>query len=375
MRASLTNSVKETRVMLRNFRRRNSLSRNILVAIAAVVVLGIAIKRSYAQKTTAAEESKGAQILLLGTHGGPVLSERQSEPATLLIVDGRQYLIDCGIGTMRRMLDAGVKSDTIGTIFITHNHPDHALGIVDVLANDFLSVDFGVGLKEFNIYGPPETPALVSAAYNYISIPYGVFAAEPLGASTLANPFKAHVVDHDGLVYKDDKIRVAAAENSHYHLMRSQYHAMMKSYSYRFETPYGAIVFTGDTGPSTAAEALAKGADVLISEVEDLEAVEEGEKSPAARPGNAPGNGDVMAEHMRKEHLSFKALGELASKAQVKALVLYHYVGGEDGARFAAGVKQYYSGPVFAGEDLARYCLGAEGTGNGSRSSALRLCP
>jgi hypothetical protein len=85
----------------------------------------------------------------------------------------------------------------VGTIFLTHNHPDHALGLVDALANDFLTVDFGVPgtPQEFNIYGPPETPALVNAAYDYIRIPYGVFAAEPLGASTLINPFKAHVAD------------------------------------------------------------------------------------------------------------------------------------------------------------------------------------
>jgi ribonuclease BN (tRNA processing enzyme) len=362
MRRTLTN-LKKSMVVLRN----------IFAPLAGILALGLTPEPSLAQNMTPAEAPKGVQILLLGTHGGPTLSERRSEPATLLIVDGRPYLIDCGIGTVRRMLEAGVKSDTIGTIFITHNHPDHALGLVDVLANDFLSVDFGVGLQEFNIYGPPETPGLVSAAYNFIKIPYGVFAAEPLGASTLVNPFKAHIIDHDGVAYQDDKIRVTAAENSHYQLMRAQYHATMKSFSYRFETPYGAIVFTGDTGPSTAVEALAKGADVLISEAEDLEAVEEGEKSPAARPGNAPGNGDAMAEHMRKEHLSFKALGELASRARVRALILYHYVGGDDGAKFAAGVKQFYSGPVFAGEDLARYCLDAD-TASAGKSAALRPC-
>lgn len=56
-----------------------------------------------------------------------MLSKRRSEPATLLIVDGRPYLIDCGIGTMRRMFDARVQSQMVRTIFITHNHPDHAL--------------------------------------------------------------------------------------------------------------------------------------------------------------------------------------------------------------------------------------------------------
>ena len=326
-------------------------------------------QKTLAQNATPAEAQKGVQILLLGTQGGPRLNKQRSEPATLLMVDGRAYLIDCGIGTMRRMLEAGVQSQTIGTIFITHNHPDHALGLVDVLANDFFFVYFGAPgtPQEFNIYGPPETPALVSAAYDYIRIPYGVFAAEPLGASTLVNPFKAHVIDHDGLVYQDDKIRVTAAENSHYQLIPAKYRASMKSYSYRFETAYGAIVFTGDTGPSAAVETLAKGADVLISEVEDLEATGNGGRRPVTKPGG----GDVLAEHMLREHLPFKAVGELASKAQVKALILYHFVGGDDVEQFAAGVREHYSGPVFAGKDLARYCLGADGV---KGELGLRAC-
>lgn len=328
--------------------------------------------KTFAQGAAPTEALKGVQILLLGTHGGPVLDKQRSEPAGLLIVDGQPYLIDCGIGTMRRILEAGMKSQTIGTIFITHNHPDHALGLVDVLANDFLAVDFGVPetSQEFNIYGPPETPALVRAAYDYIKIPYGVFAAEPLGASALVNPFRAHVINQDGLVYQDGKIRVTATENTHYQLMPAEYHANMKSYSYRFETSYGAIVFTGDTGPSAAVAALAKGADVLISEVEDLDATE---KNPRL-PDVGSGNGDVMAQHMRKEHLPLKAVGQLASKAQVKALILYHFVGGDDGAHFAAEVRKYYSGPVFAGEDFARYCLSAGTTMRESRADGLRPC-
>ena len=328
----------------------------ILGIAAALLMLVMMPERSLAQNATPAKAPKGVQILLLGTRGGPVLSKRRSEPATLLMVDGRPYLIDCGIGTMRRMLDAGVPSQTVGTIFITHNHPDHALGLVDVLANDFLTVDFGVPgtLQEFNIYGPPETPALVSAAYAYVRIPYEIFAAEPLGSNTLVNPFRAHAIGHDGLAYQDEKIRVTAAENSHYQLMPEKYHSSMKSYSYRFETPYGAVVFTGDTGPSPAVEALAKGADVLISEVEDLDAIENTGPGPVAK------SGDLMMEHMHKEHLPMKAVGELASKAQVKALILCHFVGGKDGTRFAAGVRRYYAGPVFAGEDLARYCFATD---------------
>src|SRR5690348_9175219 len=81
--------------------------------------------------------SKRTEVLFLGTAGGPPLRLDRSEPSTLLVVDGRPYLIDCGIGTMRRMLRAGVKSEQVRTIFLTHLHADHDLGLADVMANDF----------------------------------------------------------------------------------------------------------------------------------------------------------------------------------------------------------------------------------------------
>ena len=345
--------------------------RDVLVIAVAVFSLGMMPAKPLAQSAPPQEMRKGLQILLLGTHGGPALDEQRSEPATLLIVDGKPYLIDCGIGTMRRLLQAGVPSETIGSVFITHLHPDHALGLVDVLANDYhyLDMDAPQSHREFDIYGPPQTPALVSAAYDTIRIPYGIFAAEPIGRSPLFDPFRAHAIDHDGEVYRDDRIRVTAAENTHYQLMPAKDRASMKSYSYRFETRYGAVVFTGDTGPSAAVEALAKNADVLISEVEDLNAME----NDARAIGDA-GNADTLVKHMQAEHLPMHAVGELASRAEVRSVILNHFLGGENGARFVAGVKEAYAGPVYAGRDLDRYCLAADVAGGGTEASRLRPC-
>ncbi len=320
--------------------------------------------------------AKGDVILLLGTHGGPGLTKERSESASVLFVDGRPYLIDCGVGTMRRLLEAGVNSAAIGTIFITHDHPDHTMGLADVLQNDFLTDDFAMVTaggtiisprgrsRKITIYGPPPTAELVSAAYNYIRVAYSTFAAEGLGASTLVDPFEAHEIDHDGLVYQDDKIRVTAAENTHFRLMPAKYRARMKSYSYRFETPHGAIVFTGDTGPSEPVQKLATGADVLVSEVIDL-------GGGAVAPG-VPNQG-VLAEHMRTEHMPMKDLGEMVTKAHVKAVLMVHFVGAGSGEQFVTGVKKYYLGTVFAGEDLARYCLWTPES-SGATAHALHPC-
>ncbi|MGH9430700.1 MAG: MBL fold metallo-hydrolase [Terriglobia bacterium] len=298
----------------------------------------------------------------------------RSEPSSLLIVDGRSYLIDCGIGTIRRLVRAGIRSETIGTIFITHHHPDHDLGLASVMANDFFNMDLAGAAHNINIYGPPQTEEFVKAAFSYISIPFGVFAAEGLGDTKLTSLFRAHDLQHDGLVYQDDKIRVIAAENSHYALIPEHFRSQMKSYSYRFETPHGVIVFTGDTGPSDAVKELAKGADGLVSQVSDFNAMSKFVHAMAARNHWPPQRLNSMMAHMKIEGMDREEVGELASKAQVKSVVLYHLAPeGVGAAAFVSGVKRYFSGPVFAGADLERYCLSKQAD-KGTSARMLSPC-
>lgn len=56
-------------------------------------------------------------------------------------------------------------------------------------------------------------------------------------------------------------------------------------------------------------------------------------------------------------------IGHLAAKARVKAVLLYHYVpeNRADQAAYVTGVRMWFSGPVFAPDDLERYCLGPGG--------------
>src|SRR5690348_14588286 len=135
---------------------RNGAKEHLLAAaIRAVAVAALMFSASVAVAAGRADlalESKRTEILFLGTAGGPPLRLLRSEPSTLLIVDGRQYLIDCGIGTMRRMLRAGVKSEQVSTIFLTHLHADHDLGLADVMANDFFVQSTAGRTESINIY-------------------------------------------------------------------------------------------------------------------------------------------------------------------------------------------------------------------------------
>ncbi len=332
-----------------------------LAGSLSVAALAFASLYSVPAFSASETDHHGTELIMLGTNGGPVIRKDRAEPSTLLIVDGTRYLIDCGIGALRRLVEAGVDPQTVHTIFITHQHPDHVLDLAGIMASNFFSIGGSESKATWTIYGPPGTSRFVDAAISYISVPFDTFAAEHLVGKDIKSHFVAHEIAASGPVYQDDKIRVTAIENAHYALMDAKDRAHMKSYSYRIETPHGVIVFTGDTGPDDAVAKFAKGADVLISEVIDLNLVLNG--PAAADTGKwSDARKAALKDHLEREHLTPAAVAHMATEAHARSVLLYHFVPGSDDAHAAkdvAGVKAGYSGPVTASHDLARYCVNA----------------
>lgn len=335
------------------------------VALAFAASLPVPVV-ARAQPGVAQASGGGTQILFLGTGGGPPLSASRSKPATLLIVDGRYYLIDCGMGTMQRLLQAGVDLQKIRTIFLTHLHSDHDLGLADVLANDYFLFSLRPAADTVDIYGPPQTAELVNAAFRYITITVRPFAAENpstyrSSGGEFASPFVAHEFGRDGAVFQDDRIRVTAVQNSHYALMPSEDRKVLQSYSYRIQTPDGTVVFTGDTGPSDAVAKLAQGADVLVSEASALGEADREQfvKAMTVRNHWSAERAQAFRAHFESEHLDGNEIGEMASQAHVGAVLLYHYDPDDKPPHesFLRAVGTHFAGPVFAPDDLDRYCL------------------
>jgi ribonuclease BN (tRNA processing enzyme) len=65
----------------------------------------------------------------LGTQGGPILNAKRSQPANLLVVDGKPWLVDCGDGALERLAAAGYDPLQVNTAFISHLHMDHIGGL------------------------------------------------------------------------------------------------------------------------------------------------------------------------------------------------------------------------------------------------------
>jgi ribonuclease BN (tRNA processing enzyme) len=115
--------------------------------------------------------------------------------------------------------------------------------------------------------------------------------------------------------------------------------------AYRFGTPDRSFVFSGDTAPSDALIALARGADVLVHEAMLESAL------GTITDGNAP----RLMDHLLRSHTTTEQLGRVAQAAGVRTLVLSHLVPALPtftDAMWIEGVRRHYRGRIIVGRDM-----------------------
>lgn len=346
--------------------------RTALLGAAWLLALGLNAQAQTTPGTTPtataapATAASPTRLVLLGTGAGPIPRKDRGQPGNLLIVGGRPYLIDAGNGVARQMAHVGYVPSDVRNVFITHHHIDHNADIGALMSfawiEDTKRNDKSVGPMRF--YGPNGTTDLVRAAYDYLSVSERIFrSGVPMPPA--AGRFEGQNFQGEGVVFKDDRVTVTAAENTHYHLAQVPGHApghshaltaSDRSYALRFDTADRSVVFCGDTGPSEAVTRLATGADVLVCSVNDLDA---SMQELAATTKLPPPALAAVRAHMEKQHITPEQIGLMAQKAGVKSVVLTHFSPGRDGetdaSRYTSGVRKHFSGAVIAGRDLLEF--------------------
>lgn len=123
------------------------------------------------------------------------------------------------------------------------------------------------------------------------------------------------------------------------------HHQVFPSFAYRFNTPDGSIVISGDTGANTCGnlKKLAQGADILVHEVIDEEWIE-----ILAETG-VP---SALIEHLNSVHTKIGEVGGVAEDCGVRTLVLNHIVPGNAPVGHLVKAKQNFSGELIIGRDL-----------------------
>jgi ribonuclease BN (tRNA processing enzyme) len=125
------------------------------------------------------------------------------------------------------------------------------------------------------------------------------------------------------------------------------------------DTPDRVVVFSGDTGASAALTALAKGADVLVTEVTSVDELKEQRNKSGLWQRMSPAEQESYIRHIAEEHLAPEQVGAMAAQAGVKTVVLTHLPSTIDPKdeyqRFADTVSTLFSGKVLVARDLAEF--------------------
>lgn len=305
---------------------------------AAAGVMGVALPgcaSAPGASAAAAPAAQGAQLILLGTKGGPRVGGARSNPANVLLVDGEPYVVDCGQGVARQLVQAGIALPRVRNIFFTHLHSDHGLEYGGLLYSAWAA-----GLKsKVQVWGPPTLSAMTRSFMDYMKFDIDIRMADE-GKPDLRKLVETHEFSRDGLVMQDDKVKVTALRNAH--------PPIHDSFALRFDTRDRSVVFSGDTTYFPALADFARGADVLVHEVIYVPGVD-------AMVKRVP-NAATLKEHLLASHTTPEDVGRIAAAAGVKTLVLSHFVPGDDptitDAMWTEGVRKHFNGRIIVGKDL-----------------------
>jgi ribonuclease BN (tRNA processing enzyme) len=294
------------------------------IVARAFGLLGLCASAALAQDT---------KLVVLGT-GTPNPDPERSGPALAVVRGTRSYLVDAGPGIVRRANAAAIRHDIaalrspqLRTLFLTHLHSDHTVGLPDVILSAW-TLERDVPLV---VYGPPGTKAMV----DHLLAAYSADIRNRLDGLEPANTEGWKVTVHEiapGVVLDDGNVRVTAFAVPH--------GDWDVAFGYRFDAPDRSIVISGDTRASDAVVNACNGCDLLVHEVYSAERFK-------TRPPE-------WQRYHANAHTSTDELAQLATRARPRQLLLYHQLfwGTDDAGLLAELRRAGYTGPLRSARDL-----------------------
>ncbi|PQZ85211.1 hydrolase [Arthrobacter sp. MYb222] len=386
-------------------RRRFLQGAGLLAASGTLAVSGMPAASANPVAAARGKNQFRTRIVLLGTSGGPpMVSTKRYGVSTAVVYKDRVYLVDLGLGSQMRLLEAGLGAEGFGGrafsrvrgIFFTHLHSDHiaewpaayAVGSMNRIGLEnpepihvfgpgdrgSLPRVFPPGREEPDLYNPENpTPGTV-AMTGYLQQAFASDFNDRARDSNFDRPettFSIHDIDLTGIwdvdsegipprlsapiqVWRDGEVTVSTTLVDH--------RPTAPAFAYRFDTPDGSVVISGDTGVSENLIDLARECDYLVHEVIDPQFAED---LAATLP---PEIGPAVREHLLKSHTSIDQVGrDVAEVAGAKHLVLTHLVPGDTPVSRWRKASRGYSGRLTVGADLMSLGAGSPG---GSRESS-----
>lgn len=264
-----------------------------------------------------------SKIIILGS-GTPIIDPKREGPTIAIEVNGKIYIFDAGRGIVRRAVQAGINPSQLNTIFFTHLHSDHTVGLPDLIFTTAVEERI-----ELEIFGPRGTKNmikhLIKAYKNDIIIrTKGLEKGNPQAYIPKVKEITS------GFKYENQYISIENFLVSH---------GDWPCYGFKIVCPDKTIVISGDTKPTQSLIKAASNCDILIHEVYSTTALSKKNQS--------------WQEYHKRMHTSSIELGQIAAKVNTKTLILYHqlyWTGNDD--EIIGDIQKYYKGNVISARDL-----------------------
>jgi ribonuclease Z len=254
------------------------------------------------------------RVALCGTAAPPPHPTR-AQACVAVFAAGKFWIVDTGPRSWNRLALWRVDGKRIGAVLFTHFHSDH-IGEL----GEFNLQTWAAGRSEpMRVFGPPGVERVVAGfeeAYaldtGYRIAHHGADFLPPDRARMRALPVVAPPLQPTK-VLEEGGLTVTAFAVDH--------QPVEPAYGYRFDYRGRSVVVSGDTAKSPGLIAAARGADVLVHEVQANHLIAKIEQV-AAKAGR-----DRVAKIMHdipSYHTDTPVVGEVANEAGVKLLVLWH---------------------------------------------------
>jgi ribonuclease Z len=274
------------------------------------------------------------RVTLLGTGNPPPVMARFG-PSTLVEAGDHTLVFDAGRGALQRLLQLKVPLTEVHTVFLTHLHSDHVVGLPDLWLTGWL---YGQREQPLRVWGPRGTKEMMwhlEQAFQFdIRIRLYDDRPPPQGVVVLAEEIT------EGVVYEHQGVTVTAFEVDH---------APLKpAFGYRIDYAGHAVVLSGDTRVNDNLIRFAQGADLLVHEV----------VAPELQRRLFASNVE-WAERIIAHHTTPEQAGAVFARVRPKLAVYSHIVPVVATADdLIPPTRQTYTGPVEVGEDLMRIDIG-----------------
>jgi len=275
------------------------------------------------------------KVTLLGTgNPRPVLS--RFGPSILVEAGNQKLLFDCGRGVTQRLFQLGIPFNDANSLFLTHLHSDHTVGIPDLWLTGWI-MDRTSPLR---IWGPAGTKDMV--VHLQQAWAFDVHTRRDVDEKLPATGAVIEATDiEQGVVYEKNGVKVTAFLVDH--------GPVKPAFGYRVDYNGHSVTLSGDTRFSENLIRFAAGTDVLIHEVLDPEAYAKLRNSM-----NDEERAKVIAHHTLPDQA-----GTVFTRVKPKVAVYSHIVP-PDVPMLVQQTRKTYAGPLEVGEDLMTIEIGSE---------------